>query len=47
MTDAEASQFLQAAHARLEFCKMPGEVAVDGEGWLIGFVRGAPYVSVR
>jgi hypothetical protein len=42
MTDGDAQIFIQAAHARLEFCKSQGEIAVDDDRWLIGCVRGAP-----
>ena len=42
MTTAEAEAFVVAAHSRLEFCRLPGEIMVDGERWIVGFVQGAP-----
>jgi hypothetical protein len=46
MTAAEAETFLAAGHARLELCRSAGEIAIDGNLWLVGFVRGAPYRKV-
>jgi len=42
MTTAEAEAFVVAAHSRLEFCRLSGEIMVDGERWIVGFVQGAP-----
>jgi hypothetical protein len=43
MTERDAQIFLAAGHARLDFVRESGEVAIDGERWMIGFARGAPY----
>jgi hypothetical protein len=42
MTVDEAATFLAAGHARLEYARDSGQIVIDGERWLIGFVRGAP-----
>lgn len=42
MSAHEAALFLSAAHDRLHFAKCSCELAIDGERWLVGFVRGAP-----
>jgi hypothetical protein len=42
MTDREAEAFLAASHARLDFVRASAEIAIDDEGWVVGFVLGAP-----
>jgi hypothetical protein len=42
MSASEATAFLHAAHARLDFAKLHNRVTVDGDVWLLGFVHGAP-----
>jgi hypothetical protein len=42
MTPDEAAAFLAAGHARLSFARDTGQIAIDSEHWLIGFVQGAP-----
>jgi len=43
MSHGDAVRFLAAAHARLDFARTRGEIAIDGTRWVIGFVGGAPY----
>lgn len=43
MSHTDAVRFLAAAHARLDFMRTRGEIAIDGTRWVIGFVGGAPY----
>jgi hypothetical protein len=43
MTDGDAEVFLAAGHARLDLVRETGEIAIDGERWIIGFAQGAPY----
>jgi hypothetical protein len=43
MTDGDAEMFLAAGHARLDLVRETGEIAIDGERWIIGFAQGAPY----
>jgi hypothetical protein len=47
MTADEAAAFLAAGHARLSFARDTGQIAIDGEQWLIGFVQGAPSRSTK
>ncbi len=42
MTVDEAAAFLAAGHARLECARGTGQIAIDEEHWLVGFVQGAP-----
>jgi hypothetical protein len=42
MTADEAAAFLAAGHAQLAFVRDSGQIAIDSEQWLIGFVQGAP-----
>jgi hypothetical protein len=42
MTDREAEAFLAASHARLHFMRASAEIAIDDEGWVVGFVQGGP-----
>jgi hypothetical protein len=42
MTADEAAAFLAAGHSRLAYARDSGQIAIDGEHWLIGFVQGAP-----
>jgi hypothetical protein len=42
MTAAEVEAFVAAGHVRLEYCRMGGEIIVDGDKWLVGFLQGAP-----
>jgi hypothetical protein len=43
MSEAEAAKFLTASHVRLTYVRRTGEIAVDGERWIVGFVQGAPF----
>ena len=43
MSAADAEAFLAASHARLDFARRHGEIDIDGERWIVGFVQGAPY----
>jgi hypothetical protein len=43
MSPDDAAAFLAASHARLAFTMGHDEITIDGERWVIGFVRGAPY----
>jgi hypothetical protein len=41
MTADEAAAFLAAGHARLQYARTSGQIAIDGQRWLVGFVQGA------
>jgi hypothetical protein len=43
MSDSEATSFVQAAQARLDYSRSQASICVDGTRWVVGFVRGAPY----
>jgi hypothetical protein len=43
MSEAEAKQFLQAAHARLDFQKWQARIRIEDITWVVGFVRDAPF----
>jgi hypothetical protein len=43
MSDGEATSFVHAAQARLEFGRSQAQICVDGTTWVVGFVQGAPY----
>lgn len=43
MSDSEATNFVQAAQARLDYSRSQAQICVDGTTWVVGFVRGAPY----
>jgi hypothetical protein len=45
MTAEEAAAFLAAGHARLEYARRSGQIAIDDADWLIGFVQGAPRLA--
>ena len=42
MTDADAAEFLQAAHARMDFARLHAEIRINDVTWRVGFVAGAP-----
>jgi hypothetical protein len=43
MTQADAETFLNAAQARMFFCRSSCTLAIDGTTWIVGFKRGTPY----
>ena len=43
MSEAEAKQFLQAAHARLDYQKWQARIRIEDITWVVGFVRDAPF----
>jgi hypothetical protein len=43
MSEAEAKQFLQAAHARLDFQRWQARIRIEDTTWVVGFVRDAPF----
>lgn len=43
MGDDEATSFVRAAQAALEFQRTHAQIRVDGDIWVVGFVEGAPY----
>jgi hypothetical protein len=43
MTADDAETFLNAAQARMFFCRSSCTLTIDGTVWVIGFKRGAPY----
>ena len=43
MSEAEAKQFLQAAHARLDFQRWQARILIEDTTWVVGFVRDAPF----
>ena len=43
MRDDEATSFVQAAQAALEFRRTHAQIRVDEDTWVVGFIRGAPY----
>jgi hypothetical protein len=44
MSNTEAETFVRAAQARLDFGKSHAQIRVDNVTWVVGFVRGAPYI---
>ena len=40
---SKAKQFLQAAHARLDFQKWQAHIRIEDTTWVVGFVRDAPF----
>jgi hypothetical protein len=43
MSEAEAKQFLHAAHARLDFQRWQARIHIEDTTWIVGFVRDAPF----
>jgi hypothetical protein len=43
MTDEDAETFLNAAQARMFFCRSSCTITIDGIVWVVGFKRGTPY----
>jgi hypothetical protein len=43
MSDNDATKFVHAAQARLDFSRSQARIIVDGTTWVVGFVRGAPF----
>jgi hypothetical protein len=43
MSDSDATNFVGAAQARLDYSRSQAEIRIDGTTWVVGFVRGAPY----
>jgi hypothetical protein len=43
MSDTDTAKFMAASHVRLSYVRRTGEIAIDGERWVIGFVHGAPF----
>lgn len=42
MTEADAEEFLRAAHARMYFGRVKCTVTVDKVVWVLGFAQGTP-----
>ena len=45
MSGPDADKFLDLAHRRLDYMRSHASIEIDGVGWTIGFVEGAPFAS--